>query len=282
MSKELLVKLNSIALFIFLLCGCSSSNDQEQQQLRKDNLQGEYIYRQQGESLFSYSTLEIVNFDPYPWEQQSIGKHPRLTKEFFRCKGTTLNPSKVVQKKEEQIRYFDCGGAEKHSLPLKDGKEFVYPILIELLNAIQAETGKKVIVTSGHRCPDHHAYVDPASFNKGAKHMIGAQVSFYVQGAEDHPEAIIALLMEFYKKNPRYRGIAAFEEFKRDDKHEADISTPPWFNKEIFIKLYKRGEGRDFDQRHPYSYISIQVRFDRDVNEQVNYSWDKAQRYYRW
>ena len=111
--------------------------------------------------------------------------------------------------------------------------------MIELLNAIQAETGKEGHVTSGHRCPDHHAYVDPASFNKGAKHMIGAQVSFYVQGAEDHPEAIIALLMEFYKKNPRYRGIAAFEEFKRDDKHEADISTPPWFNRKFSLNYIR-------------------------------------------
>ena len=31
--------------------------------------------------------------------------------------------------------------------------------------------------------------------------------------------------------------------------------TIPWFNKEIFIKLYRKSEGRDGDNRHPYPYL---------------------------
>lgn len=260
---------------------CTSSDDNQQKQLRKENLKGEYIYRHHNDSLLSGMKPELVRADPYSWEQQMVGKHPKITKDFFRCKGSSLNPIKFVQKKEESVPYYDCGGAHKHSLPLKDDKEFIYPILIDLLNYIQAETGKRVVITCGHRCPDHHAYVDPAAFNKSVKHMVGAQVAFYVQGLEEQPEAVINTLMAFYKKDSFSKGNADYEEFKREGK-ESDVTTAPWYNKEIFIKLYNRGEGRDFDQRHPYPYISIQVRFDRDTNEKLNYSWGNAQQYHRW
>jgi hypothetical protein len=60
------------------------------------------------------------------------------------------------------------------------------------------------------------------------------------------------------------------------NKGESDVSTPPWYNKEILIKLYLKNEGRDFDNRHPYPYVSIQVRFDRELNEKVVCSWQKA------
>lgn len=282
-----MIKVNSTASHLFyivivgfLISGCSSDG-KEKKQLRKDNLKGEYIYRQHDDSLFSFSTPKVNTPEAYPWEQQLVGNHSCITKEFFRCKGSMLNPAKVVQKKEELVRYFDCGGAEKHSLPLKDGKEFVYPVLIDLLNYIQLKTGKRVVITCGHRCPDHHAYVDPASFNKAVKHLIGAQVSFYVQGMEERPESVIALMMAYYKNNPKYQGDVAYEEFKKEQS-ESDVSTQPWLNKEIFIKLYRSTEGRDFDQRHPYPYISVQVRFDRDANEKVIYSWDRARQYHRW
>ena len=61
---------------------------------------------------------------------------------------------------------------------------------------------------------------------------------------------------------------------------DTGILTAPWYNKEIFIKLYKKKEGRNFDNRHPYPYISIQVRFDTELNERVIYSWDKAYKNY--
>ncbi len=265
-----------------LLVGCSSSEEKERKQLRKENLQGEYIYRRHDELLFALDEPQLKKPDPYPWEKQSASKHPYITKDFFRCKGSMSHPVKVVQKEKEQIRYNDCGGGDKHSLPLKGDKEFIYPILIDLLNYLQSATGKKVVITCGHRCPDHQQYVDPTSYNKGVKHMIGAQVSFYVQGMENRPDAVVDLLMAFYKKDARYQGDADYVEFKRESKPEGDVSTPPWTNKEIFIKLYKSGEGRDFDQRHPYSYISVQVKFDRDLNEKVTYSWERARQYHRW
>lgn len=267
-------------LGIFLLSGCSSSEDLEPHPLRRLNQKGEYIYRKHNEFLFTAYAPEKQSLPAYPWDKAHSGQYPKITKEFFRCKGSQLNPCRIVQGPNELDRYHDCGGAEAHSLPLRDGKEFIYPILIDLVNYIQNKTGKRVVITSGHRCPVHHLYVDPSPEYQCSKHMIGAEATFYVQGMEEKPEIIIKMLQDFYKENARYKGQKDYEEFKPYEKESRDTSAMPIFNKEIFIKLYKKKEGRNFDNRHSYPYISIQVRFDRDLNEKVVYSWEKANRNY--
>jgi len=244
------------------------------------NAKGEYIYRKHNESFFNIPPAEKMIATSYPWDKSAVGSQMTLTKEHFRCKGNSLNPCHIVQQKEETKYQYDCGGTEKHSLPLRDGKEFIYPILVDLVNYIQAATNKKVVITGGHRCPEHNTYVDPSPSNQYSKHMIGAEVSFYVQGMEEQPEKIVALIQEFYQKTPRYRGQKDYEEFKRYDKSNTDVSMQPWFNKEIFVKIFSKQEGRNFDNRHSYPYLSIQVRHDRDLNERVTYSWDKAFRNY--
>ena len=113
--------------------------------------------------------------------------------------------------------------------------------------------------------------------------MLGAEVDFYVQGMEKNPEKIVELILVYYHAQPKYKGLKEFEEFKRYEKKESHVLTPPWVNKELFIKLYKKNEGRDFDNRHPYPYISLQVRYDWDRQEPVTYSWDKDFRnFHRW
>ncbi len=272
---------NFICLISFLLCcGCSSSEDPNPNKLRQLTQKGEYINRKHGEYLFSLSDPVKQSLPIYTWDKGHSGQHPKITKEFFRCKGSQLNPCHSVQGKVEINRYQDCGGSEKHSLPLREGKEFIYPVLIDLVNYIQAKTGKKVVITSGHRCPEHNLYNDPSPENQYGKHMIGAEVSFYVQGMEEKPEMVMKILQEFYKENTRYKGQKDYEGFQLFEKGKTDVSTVPLFNKEIFIKLYRKKEGRNFDNRHPYPYISIQVRFDRDLNEKVVYSWEKANRNY--
>jgi hypothetical protein len=87
--------------------------------------------------------------------------------------------------------------------------------------------------------------------------------------------------MAYYAETSVYKRDKQYQEFERLDKRGLDISTPPWFNKEILIKLYKKEEGRDFDNRHPYPYISVQVRFDCEHNEKVVSSWQKAFNGYR-
>ena len=109
--------------------------------------------------------------------------------------------------------------------------------------------------------------------------MIGAEVDFYVEGLEQKPEEIVDLIFQFYKEKNRYKNLKEFEEFLVSEK-ETDTFQKPWYNKEIFIKLYQYNEGRDFNNRHPYPYISIQVLWDRDTKQKVSYSWDKAYRGY--
>jgi len=264
-------------LTLLCLAGCGSSEDGS-----NGHVSGEYIGRMHDEYHFLPEPPEKIAVAPYPWEDEDAGIHGKITKEFFRCKGSTLNQPRVVQENSESKRYFDCGGADAHSLPLSEGKEFVYPILINLLNDLQKQTGKRVIITSGHRCPDHNTYVDPSKGNRFSKHQVGAEVSFYVRGLESQPEKVIALLQKYYQETPKYQGLKEYLEFKRWDK-PTDVSTPPWYNHEVFIKLYQKQEGRNLDNRHPYSYVSIQVRYDFDAMEKVNYSWDKAFRnYMRW
>jgi hypothetical protein len=274
--------LRQATLVILLLCGCSSPEEQSQEQRRAQNLKAETIHRKHGEHLILLPPHKVTAAS-YPWDKGTAGNHFKMTKEFFRCKGSSLNPPRVIQQKAETVRHFDCGGSEKHSLPLRNGKEFIYPILLNLMNHIQAKTGKRVVITSGHRCPEHNTYVDPSPDNQYSKHMIGAEVAFYVQGMENNPEKIVECLRDYYKETPKYKGQKEYETFQRYEKDDTNVSTPPWYNKETFIKLFKKHEGRNFDNRHPYPYISVQVRYDEDLREKVIYTWEKAHRHYqRW
>lgn len=215
----------------------------------------------------------------YPWQEKMVSNFPKITKEFFRCKGSLLNPEKTIDTFGKTVVISDCGGTERHSLPLKGEREFIYPTLITLLNHIQSKTQKKVVITSGHRCPEHNTYVDPSLQNSYSKHLIGAEVSFYVKGMENDPLAIIEILSDFYKNESPYKDKEHYP-FQRYEKKDTNVMIPPWYNKEVFIKLYDKLEGRNFDNRHPFPYIAIQIRYDESSNERVNYSWDKAYKNY--
>lgn len=258
--------------FLLLLASCSDSKESNSPSSR-----GEFITRKHDE--FAYRTLQphLQQRESYPWEKPLIGNHPPITKEHFRCKGSSLNPARLYHNGKESIKLFDCGGAEKHSLPLRNGNEFIYPILIKLMNYIQAQTSKKIVITCGHRCPDHNAYSDPSKDNLYSKHMIGAEVSFYVQGLENQPEKIVSLIQKFYQE--RYKN-DEYTSFKRYSKPDTNTSIHPWYNKEVYVKVFNQQEGRNMDNRHPYPYLSIQVRYDSDLNSRVIYDWNQAYKNY--
>jgi hypothetical protein len=228
------------------------------------------------------TALETEPLPSYPWESNKKGRISLITKEYFRCKGSSLNsPIPIILDGKVIENLFDCHGADTHSLPIRHEKEFIYPILLELVNEIQSSTGKPVIITSGHRCPAHNRYVDLSPKNQGSKHLIGAEVSFYVAELERNPEVILNTIFAFYRSNPRYAAEGkAYTEFERYDK-EVDVSTKPWINKEILIKIFLPHEGRNGDNRHPFPYFSIQVRFDKDTNMRVAYSPADAQHFLR-
>lgn len=262
--------------FLFLaavfLTACSSEDTSAGLQVHS---KGEYIYRRHNEHLAVHS-VRLAEPPVYPWEKGKIGKYPKITKEFFRCKGSSLNPVNLVQKDTELVRYYDCGGSRRHSLPLRDQQEFIYPVLIDLLNYLQNITGNQAVITCGHCCPDHNLYLNPSSANQTSKHLLGAEVDFYIRGFENRPHQVVELIKNYYKDNPQYKGQRAFEEFAVYEKSDTGVSTPPVYNKEIFVKVFTKTEGRDFDNRHPYPYLSVQVRYDRDLDEKVVYSWEKA------
>ena len=241
----------------------------EREKLRRLNCKGESIYRNQGDLFYPIAAPAHTPRSPYPWESET--NLPRITKDFFRCKGSPLNASM-----EGGIG--DCEGCSRHGLPIIHGKENVYPILIELLNYIQKKTGKRVVITCGHRCPTHNTYADPSKENQVSKHQIGAEVDFYVQGMEERPQEVAGLIMQYFQETPAYKSDKESQEFKRLTPTE--LTTQPWMNKEILIKLFQKHEGRDADNRHPHPYLSIQVRYDQGTKERVIYEWAKANQGY--
>lgn len=264
--KHMRIKL----LLLILLSACSDSD-----RAGPSYQNGEFITRKSTDKVITEVPSLPVPPPTYPW---TVVKSNAITKHSFACKGSVFHPMLTREINGQKVYHFDCGGSQYHSLPIRDQKEFIYPVLIELLNYVQDRTGKKVIITSGHRCPEHNQYIDPSVANQTSKHQLGAEVDFYVEGMEKTPLKIAALLQEYYQHHES----KDYSEFQRYEKSDTDVKTQPWYNKEIFIKLYQPHEGRNGDNTHTYPYISIQVRWDRDKKEKVNYSWDQAQKsFYR-
>lgn len=264
--------------YLSLIClacnGCSRLQESEREKIYRKNAVFQKITRSYKDPSCLLETPVHMPRPSYPWECEI--HLPRITKEFFRCRGTPFNPPISVEGKEELRK--DCEGGAKHGLPLLGQKEGVYPILLNLLNYIQKKTGRRVIITSGHRCPEHNMYADQSKENRTSKHQIGAEVDFYVQGMEERPQEIVGLLMQYYQETSSYKNERDYLEFVRYQGTDTGCSILPWMNREIYIKLYKQDEGRDGDNRHPYPYVSIQVRYDREKKEKVVYTWEKAHR----
>ncbi len=252
------------SIFIFLIIGsfCSSCNSEKPKKAQNRSTKAEYIVRRSNTSFYPLSMPNHRSRELYPWEKPC--SLPRISKEFFRCKGSHIHAPVIDSSNPEKIVTFqDCDG--RHGFTTQKG---VYPILIELLNYLQRKTQKKVVITSGFRCLKHNQYTDRSRWGKNSKHLIGAEVDFYVDGYEEKPEQIVQLIMNFYKAEKRYHKNKEYQSFLRYEK-ETNASAKPWYNKEIFVKLFNAEEGRNFDNRHPYPYLSIQVRYDREQRKRV-------------
>jgi hypothetical protein len=265
-----------LLLLILILSSCSNS---EPPAYYVPTFQsGEYIARKQDEYLFAVLPPQSQPPLPLPWDRQ---KPNAINKYHFRCKGCFRNPPFSTERQGEKTYVYDCDGSYQHSLPIRDGEEYIYPILIDLLNYIQEQTNSTVIITSGHRCLEHNTYVDPSTVNQTSKHQIGAEVDFYVQGLEQHPHKVLNIIKQYYNTHPTKSTKQEFTQFQRYEKEDAHVRTQPWYNKEVFVKIYQANEGRNKDNTHPYPYLSIQVRWDENTNEKVNYTWQKANSFYR-
>ncbi|MCB1135784.1 MAG: hypothetical protein KDK78_05920, partial [Chlamydiia bacterium] len=64
----------------------------------------------------------------YAWDKKTPWP---VTQHFFRCRGSALHPAFTLYPDgEDPISYLDCDGLDSHGLPAREGKEFIYPILI--------------------------------------------------------------------------------------------------------------------------------------------------------
>ena len=212
----------------------------------------------------------------YEWELRYEKKYYPITKEHFRCKGSGASPIKRVVQYGQEVNVTDCRGIHEHSLPLKNEKEWIFPLFIELLNFIQNTIEKKVIVTCGHRCPTHNLYADDSKINQTSKHQVGAEVDFYVEGLEYEPWKVVDAIRLFYKEHPTYKGISLFEEFSLISTNKYGLSHKGLCNKEIEVRVVEANEGRDGDNAHPYPYITIELRYDRDTKKSVHFNWHAA------
>ncbi|HLB52786.1 MAG TPA: hypothetical protein VJK48_03655 [Chlamydiales bacterium] len=259
-----------------ILIQCSRFEESEREKMRQQNRKKEAIFRESRDNFYALATPTHTPRSSYPWEAHI--HLPKITKEFFRCKGSRTHSSLSIG--EGEVPLSDCDGCTSHGLPVIHGKEGVYPLLVDLLNYIQNKTGRRVVVTCGHRCPTHNTYSDPSKENRTSKHQIGAEVDFYVQGMEERPLEIVGLAMQFFQETPPYAQHFENYSFKLYERGDSHTRIKPWMNKELFIKIFSADEGRDGDNRHPYPYISFQVRFDRETKEPVVYNWEKAHRGY--
>jgi len=117
------------------MVSCKGGLEQsEYQKNREANALNEKLFRLDKDTFLDVPMPLAQAPDRYPWETDHQLNLSLITKEFFRCKGDSSHVSYVLESKE---RIFDCSGSSRHSLPLKDEKEFVYPILIDLLNNLQ-------------------------------------------------------------------------------------------------------------------------------------------------
>jgi hypothetical protein len=252
--------------------GCSSMEKSHKRRIREANETSAWI--RLAENAYDNIPPPQKNYAvSYPWDERFNGSQATITKEFFRCKGSKLNPPIILSDSET---LFDCDGAKEHSLPIHEGEEFIYPALIDLLNYIQKQTHCRVHITAGHRCPKHTRYLNSSPKAQYSKHQIGAEVAFYVVGLESSPEKVLEVIKDYYKSNPKFSTDAKYTKFVRYEKEDTDVTTQPWYNHEIYVKLYKPTEGRDLDQNHSYSYFSIQLRHNRATGKRVLYTWDAA------
>jgi hypothetical protein len=258
-----------IVFLALVLCGCSGMEKSEQEKIKKMHALSEPILRYAGEQFHAINFPEKKVRERYSWENTLAHQFPKITKEAFRCKGSGNPKPKILR---ENVAIFDCQGADKHSLPLNDDKEMIYPALLEILNYLQDHLRKKVVVTSGHRCYAHQTYLLGTSSGALTKYLIGAQVDFLIDGIQASSEKIIACLSAYYQ-----------ELFPDQKEYQLEKSVAGvWQNKEISLKLFAKHEGRNEDNAHEYPYLSIELKHDRLLDKKIQVNMQQAMNgYYR-
>lgn len=235
-------------MVLLFLLGCTTLEEAHKQRVKEINEVKEPIERLEGETSLVIAPPQGRPKVPYPWEEQYIGTLRKITKEFFRCKGSSSNPAEVVKGKEA-VYFYDC---TPHSLPIREGEEKVSPLLIDVLNFLQQKLEARVVITSAHQCPTHYKYLKKEKKSKMSRYLVGAKVDFYVEGHEKRPQEVEALINQFFK-----------------EPLKVQIKGQEWTNREVRLLLRKRGERRNRDNQHGHPYFTLE-----DLT--FSYTWDHA------
>jgi hypothetical protein len=253
-----MMKISLILLTIFLN-GCSTADERNQARRMKENGSSERIYRLSNQKVYVESAMEIAVKEPYPWESGTA--FSKITVDRFRCQGSHDRK----EKERDGKIYKDCCGLADHGLPYGDNDEYVYPVMVSLLNKVQKAFNKKVVITAGHRCPAHQAYVTLGK-SKISRYMIGAKVDFYLEGMEQDALTVVEKLKSFYEDD---KGFSEFYEVRNKD------GTRAWHNKEVIFTINTEGEHTVLlGKKH--AVVSIDVRYDRSKSEGIVLDWKRA------
>lgn len=255
-----------------LLVSCSGLEKTQQGKIRKANEVKDPILRFSDEYYFKETLPKKKEREKYPWEERYVGNFTKITKESFRCRGSSSHPDrKFINSDGIEEILVDCEGLGSHSLPVREGEEFIYETLLNLLNHVQKENQKRVIVTSGYRCPVHNRYCNHAKSNQTSKHQIGAEVDFYVDGMQSNPEDVVKQLIEYYQNDEPH-----YQQFRKMVKEKNGFQYPVWYNKEIFITINHYKISNDLDNNFSHPYITIELRIDRENESKIDYTWQQA------
>ncbi len=239
---------------------CSGLERSEKAKIKSLNVQKEKITRSEDDIAYHLVTPKKRGAKAYFWGNKVASNLPKITKEYFRCKGSYKNPPIHLHKNSSNEKYLlDCNGFDEHSLPVKDEKEYIYPALIELLNYVQENSLKQVVITCGHRCPKHNLYTEINATR--SKHLIGAEVDFYVLGLQAQIGNVVEIIKKYYENRHKEYGPLV------------NTTSNSFENKEIRLKVRSSKEQKDLDNQHPYPYITIELKYDRDTKKAVHYSW---------
>ena len=121
--------------------------------------------------------------------------------------------------------------------------------ILRLMEKLRCEVGDKVVITSGYRSLRHNEYLrawtaarEPRtqSVSRNSRHMLGRAVDFYITGySHQRLEGIAAKLKRWAGKLPKaLRGS----------------------RERVWIKVYRRHEGREPDNLHKNAYIHMELR----------------------
>lgn len=152
-----------------------------------------------------------------------------------RCTGGTI-------RLEDGTEHRDCRRGERPAHAMA-------PKLVRLVERLRCEVGDKVVITSGYRSPRHNLYLWAHAAAGGARknpvsrksrHMTGKAVDFYVRGYGYGKLTALAPVLR------RWAGRLA-----------APLRGSA---QSVWIKVYKKTEGREPDNMHPFPYLHVELR----------------------